>query len=593
MVDDPEVQADALWFAGSVGLPPGSTCALILPFLDSKNAKVRRDAVRALEQLGSGLHSGADFTDRVDDPAGAGLRSRIIDALRPLLTDPQAEVVRETITTLGTLGLVDQAFRRWLLDHVADQEIAWSCANVLHTIGITKEEVPSLLALLTDPLAKRRMMAVHIARELAPPERRVTDTVIACLSDMDAGVRGYATVTLGEIGPEAAHAYDALVKALDDSDRNTTGWAAQFLGQLGDGVIGHLRRDLRTGRHGTVFVRALGMRKAAAAGAIPDIIAEMAKSDIHLDACLTTLGSIGHGNADARAAVLAHVRRQDGEIALGAVMAIIAIGLDEPSARVLATLTYADSSYHAGLIFESLLPWPALAESFLTRHPVALHGHQVKDLIAGWTPSEPAIRALILRQPALPLSLRALSGDPRHLPVIRAAKEQARGYGSSDLAAYARMLGDPADVVVKISATETGRFRPLSAWPSVDRRRKQPKMSGHGDGMTEIVVTGVVQLAGGSHPKAIRFIGLNDRMLLGKREEHAEKRVLYNAVTGRFALFSHVFAAFSHGEGKAEEDGPYQTGSLTTRLEADGVKPLRVVFYDEMPDVEITVDPAE
>ena len=35
--------------------------------------------------------------------------------------------------------------------------------------------------------------------------------------------------------------------------------------------------------------------------------------------------------------------------------------------------------------------------------------------------------------------------------------------------------------------------------------------------------------------------------------------------------------------------GPYQTGSCLALIEAEGCKPLVVRFYDEMPDVEITL----
>ena len=592
--DDLEVLANALWRIGNVGLPRESTTKQVLPFLSSQSAEVRRGAVHALGQFGSGMHGGAGFSDRVDDLADAGLRDRIIEILRPLLTDPQTEVINEVVTALGNLGLADPKFRRWLLDHVADKEMGWTCASILCRIRMTSEDIPALLAMLTDPVTKRREMAAYIARSLTPPDRRVTDAVIVCLSDSEASVRGSAAVTLGQIGTDAVHAYDALVKALDDSDRNTAGWAAKSLGELGDGVIEPLRRDLRAGRHTTACVSALGMRGIAAAAAIPEIIAEMAKPDANLETCLGTLSNIGHGSSAARTAALAHVRDPDsenGSIASSAVMAIVDIGLDEPASRILATLDYANSDYHAGLIFNALLPWPTLAESFLARNPVALHGYQVEDLIAGWAPASPATREFILRQPNLPLSVLALSGDIRYLSIIRAAKETAHGYGSSLIDAYARMLGDHSETTVKISTTDPGQFRPASAWPRVDRQRIAPEADGHGDGYTDIMVTGVVRLADGSHPKSIRFIGVNDRMLLGDRQENEEKRLLYHVASGRFALRSTVFAAYSSGKGKAKEAGPYQTGSLITRLMADRAKPLRVVFYDEMPDVEITVDP--
>lgn len=590
-VDDDEVLANALWRIGSVGLPRASTTARVLPFVKSTGAKVRRCAVRALGELGSGLPGGAGFSDRVDEPADERVRNGTIAALRPLLTDPENDVVGETITALHKLGLADQEFRRWLLSHLTHERFGWSCANTLTAIGLGKDDLPPLFDLLRDPDAKRRQMAMHVARAVTPRDERVIDTVIAGLADPDPRVRGYAAVTLGEMGADAVRAYDALVKVLDDTDNNAAGWAAAALGKLGDGVIERLRGGLRSGQNSRAFLRALSERGEAAAVAVPDVIAHLEKSPDDLVTCLSTLGNIGKGNAAARAVVLAQLRNPDGEIASDALMAITDIGLDEPSARTIANLTLRNSWYHTDGAFTALLPWPEQVEIFLRLNPSTLHGHAVSDVIAGWQPADPAIRALILRQPDLPPKILALSGDITHLATLRTAKTKASGYGSTHIAAYARMLGDSPDTVVRISVNEAGRFRPASAWPQVNRRRMNPKSNSHGDGFTEIVVTGVVRLPDGSHPKAIRFVGLNDRMLLGKREEHAEKRVFYDAGTGRFALFSHVFAAYSHGEGKAEEEGPYQTGSLTTRLIADGAKPFRVVFYDEMPDVEITVEP--
>jgi hypothetical protein len=37
------------------------------------------------------------------------------------------------------------------------------------------------------------------------------------------------------------------------------------------------------------------------------------------------------------------------------------------------------------------------------------------------------------------------------------------------------------------------------------------------------------------------------------------------------------------------EPGPYQTGSAQIRIEAEGFKPLVVQFFDEIPDVRITI----
>ena len=59
--------------------------------------------------------------------------------------------------------------------------------------------------------------------------------------------------------------------------------------------------------------------------------------------------------------------------------------------------------------------------------------------------------------------------------------------------------------------------------------------------------------------------------------------------SGRFAFLTTVFEAYSMGDDQLES-GPYQTGSAQVRVEAPGFKPLVVQFFDEMPDVRITLD---
>ena len=76
-------------------------------------------------------------------------------------------------------------------------------------------------------------------------------------------------------------------------------------------------------------------------------------------------------------------------------------------------------------------------------------------------------------------------------------------------------------------------------------------------------------------------------MLLGERG-HQEVPMTFNARTGRFVFITHVFAAYSSGKGQ-KEAGPYQTGSSMVLIESGGCEPLQVRFYDEMPEVCITL----
>ena len=77
-------------------------------------------------------------------------------------------------------------------------------------------------------------------------------------------------------------------------------------------------------------------------------------------------------------------------------------------------------------------------------------------------------------------------------------------------------------------------------------------------------------------------------MLLGTMQDYSET-LMYDHQSGRFVFLTNVFAAYSMGDDQPES-GPYQNGSAQIRVEAAGFKPLVVQFFDEMPDVRITLD---
>jgi hypothetical protein len=80
-------------------------------------------------------------------------------------------------------------------------------------------------------------------------------------------------------------------------------------------------------------------------------------------------------------------------------------------------------------------------------------------------------------------------------------------------------------------------------------------------------------------------------MLLGTNQDYSEP-LMYDHRSGRFVFLTNVFAAYCMGDDQSES-GPYQTGSAQIRVEAAGFKPLVVPFFDEMPDVRITLDKEE
>ena len=86
-----------------------------------------------------------------------------------------------------------------------------------------------------------------------------------------------------------------------------------------------------------------------------------------------------------------------------------------------------------------------------------------------------------------------------------------------------------------------------------------PTANGHGDGITEVIITGQILRADGAPAAAPKFYRTNDAMLLGRRIRE-EESITFDPKSGRFVFVTSVFAAYSTGDGQPDP-GPYQTGS--------------------------------
>lgn len=265
------------------------------------------------------------------------------------------------------------------------------------------------------------------------------------------------------------------------------------------------------------------------------------------------------------------------------------IGFDEAQAKELAAATLHHPDDCDDARFTILSVYPDLALPFLQARPKLFEKtvipERLFDLIASVDPKSQALRKALLDRPDLPVLAMAWSQDPRFQPLLLERAKKANKHEATLLAACARACGAPADRVVK-----PGDFKPKSAIPGTDASR-EGKVVGHGDGYAEVLVTGRLLMADGSPALDPAFINENDRLLLGTREENRGP-LRYDPKTGRFVFHSTVFAAYAM-DGKQAEPGPYQTGSAQVRIEAKGAKPLVLDFWDEMPDVAITLTPAK
>jgi hypothetical protein len=188
---------------------------------------------------------------------------------------------------------------------------------------------------------------------------------------------------------------------------------------------------------------------------------------------------------------------------------------------------------------------------------------------------------------SLPANIMGMLGKPRFIEAIAKLETNSSHHERTFLSACKRACGGKADLVIDVDSNNPVKFRPASAWPNTDNARRSKTASGHGDGFVEVMVTGEIRGVDGTHPKEVAFFRTNDAMLLGTSRNDNEP-LIYDHRSGRFVFMTNVFAAYCMGDDQ-REPGPYQTGSAQIRIEAEGFKPLVVQFFDEIPDVRITI----
>ena len=280
--------------------------------------------------------------------------------------------------------------------------------------------------------------------------------------------------------------------------------------------------------------------------------------------------------------------------------ALESIGIDENDAMQLSAVRFAERSWMeiraASTLLCLLLDYPTATIAFLKAHPGILeHGepwavNALTRVLEDRSPAKASLRDYLLKREDLPSLVMARLQDPALLPAIKKRIERAAPHERTFLEACARALGKPPKRIVRISEKVPGDFKPKSAWPQIDENRWADG-GGHSDGYTTILITGRLLMSDGSPAVDPRFFDVNDRMLLGqKRKDPAHIR--YDPKTGRLVFVTNVFAAYAVAEGQ-KEPGPYQTGRAKVVIEAAGAKPLEVSFYDEMPEVEITLSKAD
>ncbi len=269
------------------------------------------------------------------------------------------------------------------------------------------------------------------------------------------------------------------------------------------------------------------------------------------------------------------------------------IGLNENAIRTLVNRADELTEEESAIVALSLLEYPDALQVLQAKHPNLIqsleqHDARLFPFLCKHQYEPNKTRAWLASAESLPANIMGMLGEPRFIEEITKLEANSSTHEISFLSACKRACGAKAGLVVDVDSEHAVTFRPASAWPDTDDRRRSKTAVGHGDGVAKVMVTGEIRGTDGSHPKTVGFYRTNDSMLLGTKLDY-RKPMMYDHQSGRFVFLTTVFAAYSMGDDQLES-GPYQTGSAQVRVEAPGFKPLVVQFFDEMPDIRITLD---
>lgn len=437
------------------------------------------------------------------------------------------------------------------------------------------------------------------------PEPAAIARSLARLAIEDQGYRAAI-----EVAAAKEQAIPALIRNLDSPDPTVRKWSARAVTDMVGGYRDYrgrptaapagpaLLRALRQEQDVQValfLIQAIGCVQPPADQALPLLIGLLADPNVELRR--VAVDSLGEYGKDAQPAVDALISSLAGEkdawTANWILEALFKIAPGEALADRLAVTPIVAGADVRGTLFSCLLPYPAAAGRLLDDHPDALAGFNelsvtmfIPLLNAGDAASQ-AFRDKLARRSDLPSSLIAVLGDGRHMAVLKQRFKEADPHERLFLSACMRALGaPPGERIVSISATDPGDFKPRSAWPGSDDSRWDSG-SGHGDGIQLVLITGAVRCSDGAIPRSVAFRDANGGRQFGSGIQQAAK-VVYYPSNGRFAYLTCVGAAFAMSRAKRDR-GPYQTVADKVTIEADHAQPLTVSFYDEMPDVLITL----
>lgn len=327
-----------------VRIDPANDRALpvLIESLDDTDTDVLLTALGALEELGPKAVAAAPKLKTIIERPDLRHKDFVGDQLRLTIESARASAAAALAIVSPDPSPGVPALLK-LMDR-GDNEADWYAIDALGSLGPkASAAAPALAALTRD--RRSRYEAVHALVQIDPKHEAICPALIdLLLADRpeygDFNDNTWVIATLGEMGPQAASAVPALARVLEASDRSSVqSEAMKALGRIGpsapkEALAALVRafKDKRASRLRTPPSLALCSMGAAAAPAVPDLLALLKAGDSRSEEACWVLGAIGPA---AKAAVPALVALLNGEKASLAAPAGCALVMIDPSARAI------------------------------------------------------------------------------------------------------------------------------------------------------------------------------------------------------------------------------------------------------------------
>lgn len=589
---------------GNIGFPAQAAVKKLGGLMSDKDPSVRENVAEAIGRIcacrqgnfwGAGFYPGEDYSDEEVPVFAKGVIDNALKALVTGLDDAEFKVRNTSAEALGLMGRNG----RTIVSILKEKGYTDSLDRIYADIPV-EDNVENIIKGLMHENRYVRKNAIFAANKSLSVDDNLMQSLVKGLSDQDLSNGRGAAKSLAQRG---AAAVPYLVRALKSGNSLTVSNALFALAVIGPDA-GDAKQSILKCLFDTdkrILIRAceaatkVGLESYVAVPELTRILKQSTDSQVQSEVA-EALAYYGSDSKESIGSLLSIVLENKGEVAADILSAMAQIGIDDGIAVQLSEIKPSESSNNGIYFIKLLFDFPEACLKFLINNDSVVLKVSERDELY-WTQllnikSEryERLREYVLTHKDVPTYLLAYSGEIRFLPRVCQLIAESDDYQRIFYMACARALGDEPRSVVEISRNKPGMFKPASATPGFNKDRLDPSdMSGFHelfDGAVKILVTGKMVYGNGDPVQNPEFYNIKGNYSVPSNDKKALP-ISYFPETGRFCFYTRISGVFSEGK-SIKKPGPFVTLSSDIRIVVDGAEPLKIQFYDEMPDVKIT-----